>query len=674
MNLAFSVSLFSSSRPRGGRPAQPSRLRAVAARALRRGATAALLFAGLATRALAAPPSPPVDPEKFPLPPQLEANVLFWTDIYSKYTSHEVVIHDNLYMNVVYTSLDFSELDRQDVSDRYKDDVRSDSIRKAMHTYEEILRDLAQTSGPHETSPAERREVEAMFRNIPGGESKYTAAIDRIHSQAGLKDRMEAAIRRSGRYMPTLERIFRARGLPVELTRLPFVESMFQDRARSKVGAGGIWQFMPGTARNYLRMRRELDERWDPFAASDGAARLLGDNYDLLQTWPLALTAYNHGAAGMARAASQLGTKDLGVIAWNYDSPSFGFASRNFYSEFLAAVSVYASRSVYFPTTEPDPPLGFDELVVGRPVSIRVLAQRTATDMDTLEDLNLGLTPQVIAGRLPLPAGYRLRVPAGARATFQTALNNTPAAGSTTAQGRPRSHQVAKGETAAAIASRYGITTGSLLAANGLSPSATLKAGQRLRVPAAPADAALDDDDDAAPPPKPASPPDAPRLVAKSGAASSAPAPTRPADAAAVAAPAVHVVKAGDTLFEIASANNVSVTDLEAANGIRDASSLRPGQTLRLSGNLPDTTRTSPVVPETAIGSATGRPPAPPPAARPLAAPSSTHKPVTHKVRRGETLNEIAARYGTTVAELKKENRLRGQLIQPNQVLRVPAD
>ncbi len=638
-----------------------------------------------------APAATPLDPAKFPTPPQLEANVLFWTDVYSRHSSHQVVIHDNLYLDIVYTVLDFSELDSQDVSSVYKASVRDDSVRKAIQDYGDILRELAQSSGTEERSSSEHRNVKAMFRRVPGGDGKYLAAVDRIRAQTGLKDKFEVAIGRSGRYMPTLERIFRTRGLPIELSRLPFVESMFQDRARSKVGAGGIWQFMPSTGRRYLRIRRELDERWDPFAATDGAARLLADNYERLGTWPLALTAYNHGAAGMARAVNQLGTTDLGTIVWNYESSSFGFASRNFYAEFLAAVSVYESRAIHFPDARPEPPLAFDEVLVAKPASIRTLAEKTGTDVDTLEDLNLGLTSEVIAGRYPLPAGYRLRVPPGTEGQFQTALDSTPAVRMAAKNGG-RSHRVARGDTASSIAARYKVSTSELLRANGLKPSSRIRSGQTLRIPGGDSQPAALDETPRAVASLSVKPDtgdagadtDAPRLVAKSErSATPKPSAHRTSDDGgpatevaaaprATAKPSTHVVAAGESLSTIAARHGTTVKALQAANAMASSSIVRAGQTLRLPGGEPPTPVAAAATAAPAETSSSSTRAAL--ADRSAKTATKSSKQTTHKVKRGETLVEIAARYGTSVTDLQKENRLRGPVIQPNQLLRIPAD
>src|SRR4029078_12446805 len=122
--------------------------------------------------------------------------------------------------------------------------------------------------------------------------------------------------------------IFRQEGLPIELTRLPFVESSFNLRARSKVGATGLWQFMRSTARLYMRMDASADERNDPLRATRAAAKKLRDNFEMLQSWPLPITAYNRGPSGVKRLTEKLGTTDI-VDIIDVRKGHFGFASAN---------------------------------------------------------------------------------------------------------------------------------------------------------------------------------------------------------------------------------------------------------------------------------------------------------------------------------------------------------
>src|SRR5262249_41445199 len=158
------------------------------------------------------------------------------------------------------------------------------------------------------------------------------------HFQGGMRGRFAQGLIRSWTYLPEIERIFANAGLPAELTLLPHIESSFENRALSKVGAAGIWQIMPATGRRYLRVSDAVDERRGFSAPTRAAAKILRENYDMLGPWPLAITAYNHGANGMKQAVATVGTTDFGVIVQRYRGPLFGFASQNFYAEFLAAI------------------------------------------------------------------------------------------------------------------------------------------------------------------------------------------------------------------------------------------------------------------------------------------------------------------------------------------------
>ena len=149
-------------------------------------------------------------------------------------------------------------------------------------------------------------------------------------------DRFREGLIRSGAYVDQIKEIFRSYGLPSDLAYLPHVESSFNPKAYSKFGAAGLWQFMRSTGKRFLEIDYTLDERRDPIRASHAAARLLKENYKALGTWPMAITAYNHGLAGMMRATRSKGNYE--AIFKQYRSRLFKFASRNFYSEFLAAV------------------------------------------------------------------------------------------------------------------------------------------------------------------------------------------------------------------------------------------------------------------------------------------------------------------------------------------------
>ena len=217
-----------------------------------------------------------------------------------------------------------------------------------------------------------------------------------------------------------MEEIFEREGVPVELTRLPLVESSFNLSATSKVGAAGIWQFMPSTGRLYaMKVSGSIDERRDPLIATEAAARFLKSNYDKLGAWPLAITAYNHGPGGVANAIDTVGSRDIGVIVRSYRGRNFGFASRNFYTEFLAALDVERNHTKHFGAIEMDAPITYDEISVEYPVTLSRAAELAGADLDEVRTLNPALGSAIRDGSSSIPQGYQLRLPSGTYAAFQ---------------------------------------------------------------------------------------------------------------------------------------------------------------------------------------------------------------------------------------------------------------
>lgn len=565
-----------------------------------------LILLALTTAAVAS--SSTLDPELFPVPSRLEANVAFWTKVYSTYESDKVLLHDDLYLNVIYAVLDFSKLEQEELSEGKRRVFKKREIDKAKAKYRSILQDLA-AGRSSELHADEQVRVAVLFASLPGKDkAKYTAAISRLRTQTCLRDRFAEGIERSGLYLSQIETVFERHGLPLALTRLPFVESLFQTNARSSARAGGIWQFIPATARLYLKMGLELDQRFDPLRATEAAAQLLKKNHADLGTWPLAVTAYNHGTNGMKRAVRSLGTRDFGTIVEKYRSRTFGFASRNFYSELIAATQVYEDRARIFPGVSPKPSLISEAFVPEHYVSLRDLAHHAEISLDDLRQRNPAFSSQIWSGNLYLPKGYPLLVPTGSKAAIEAAYSALP-------DDRKSPHQIGfryrvrPGDTLASIAARFGSSVRVLQRANGVRNPHRIRIGDRLLIP----------------PGRGVKPP-----------------PTTPAQAMVTAQqeavqeetasePLSHAVRKGETLTQIAARYQTSVEALQAANQLRSADHLQPGQRL--------------VVPTS------GR---------------------THVVRSGETLAMIARKYSTTVRAIQDANRIKSHIIQPRQVLAIP--
>jgi membrane-bound lytic murein transglycosylase D len=272
-------------------------------------------------------------------------------------------------------------------------------------------------------------------------------------------------------------------GLPPELAALPHVESSFTPTAYSKVGASGLWQFMRSTGRLYMRVDDIVDERLDPFRSTEAAARLLLSNYRLLGSWPLAITAYNHGPGGMRRARQVMGTDDFAVIARNYRSRTFGFASRNFYPSFLAALTIDQDPQRYFPGVTRAPELRFHEVSMPGYADVSRLEKALDVPMGQLRELNPALRPAVWSGERLIPRGYRLRLPAERAVSSEEFVARVGADQIYVAQIGPQAHKVGRGETLHQIARRYGMNVRRLAELNGLDPAAKLQRGRVLQLP-----------------------------------------------------------------------------------------------------------------------------------------------------------------------------------------------
>ncbi len=309
-------------------------------------------------------------------------------------------MHDQHQLSVVYETLQFEPNalphDRQ---------PKVDAERSRL---QEILRRLA--TGALPANAEEERIRELWGEN--GTPARLAEAANDVRFQLGQADRFRAGLERAGTWQQATAELFAAQGLPPELALLPHVESSFDPAAYSKAGAAGMWQFIRSTGRLYLRIDSAVDERLDPFRETEAAAQLLNRNFQLLGTWPLAITAYNHGAEGMRRARDQMGTDDIVRIVRDYHSPTFGFASRNYYVSFLAAVSIAQNPSRYFGQLSLGVPLDFHEIRMTTNASAQVLEQTLKIDEPSLRTLNPALRPPVWEGELPVPAGYVLRLPA----------------------------------------------------------------------------------------------------------------------------------------------------------------------------------------------------------------------------------------------------------------------
>ncbi len=440
-------------------------------RGLWRGALvlAALCAASVSARSMADPAAP--TRSEFPLPAELEPDVRFWERIYSGVTTHGGLIHDDQHLAVVYEQIDFPP----DVDPH----VRANAIDAAKAKYQRILRELG-TGRRGDLSDEERRVLALWPAGVADG--TLNEAAQHVRFQLGQADRFREGLQRAGAWGSHIREVLRRQGVPEELAALPHVESSFNAQARSKVGAAGMWQFMPSTAHRWLRVDGIVDERLDPYKSTEAAAQYLARAHELLGSWPLALTAYNHGTGGMLRAKDKLGTDDITTVLHEYESPTFGFASRNFYVSFLAALEIDRNHERFFVPLEREPRDTSRVMRLPEFVPVHALERVTGVEHDTLRRLNLALLEPVWRGERFVPKGFEFRVPAAA-GDPDILLGRLGQDELYAAQRRDPFVRVQKHETLNAIAAREGTTAAELLALNHLSSSKQVRKGMVLRLP-----------------------------------------------------------------------------------------------------------------------------------------------------------------------------------------------
>jgi len=358
----------------------------------------------------------------------LKRRVEFWVKVYSEFSTTEGVIHDAKYPEIIFEKLDFRVSDNDyTVPPIVREKRNQGRIKRIKEYYKDVLLSVHKKQQTGATLNDTELRVAGLYKDVnEPNKFFYAAHHKRIRFQLGQRDRFLQGLFYSGRYLAMMEKNFKERGVPIQITRLPFVESSFNLKARSKVGASGIWQFMRSTGKFYLKINDTIDERNDPIRATEAAAALLQLNFDSLQSWPLAITAYNHGRKGLMRAVRKVGSDSLDDIIDSYRSRSFGFASSNFFTEFMAAVEVERNAEKYFGKFERDKPIEFSEFVMPDFVHAQDLSTYTRIPLDTLQEYNPALTDLVYQGKRLIPAGYVLRIPPSMKDKFLIGYNELP--------------------------------------------------------------------------------------------------------------------------------------------------------------------------------------------------------------------------------------------------------
>lgn len=351
--------------------------------------------------------------ENFSIPNGLETAVDFWIDVYSKYDINNIIIHDSDY-HIVYEVIDTSDIDSMNYfSDAIKQEIIESRIISVQKKYKDALKKLSASQEKPEDLDQFLRSVYLKFNDVKTRDKFIEACRPgRMRVQKGQASSFKKGIEYSSKYLPEMEAAFKKDNLPVELTRIPFVESYFDTSAISKAEASGIWQFMRGTGGEYLKVKKEYDERRDPVLSTQAAVRLLRKSYEYLgKSWPLAITAYNHGMYGMKKASVSVGSRDIVKIIREYKGDRFGFASKNFYAEFLAALYVEKHHKDIFEDISHMRPANYGVVITMKPMNISQLELLLDVDKVELKQYNPALSKKIFAGEAVVPEGAKLMVP-----------------------------------------------------------------------------------------------------------------------------------------------------------------------------------------------------------------------------------------------------------------------
>jgi len=279
----------------------------------------------------------------FPCPDELKQRVSFWIDVFTQYGDDTIVLHDSRHPDRVYKVIKTSAQCSRRREARSIKNAKSKLRKQILQIADKRAKGITTFSG-------EEKHLAELLKNDKLSEIRKAAK--RIRCQGGVADQFHEALERHDKYGPMVVKTLKQAGLPTDIQYLPFVESSYRPTAYSRVGAAGMWQIMPRTARILgLKISSTVDERLDPVLASGAATRYfldsrkkLGDKARTIKSskkhslYPYVITSYNYGAAGMLRAMDKVGTDYMDVLN-KYKARGFQTAVKNFYASFLAAAA-----------------------------------------------------------------------------------------------------------------------------------------------------------------------------------------------------------------------------------------------------------------------------------------------------------------------------------------------
>jgi len=356
----------------------------------------------------------------FPCPDELLSRIHFWIGVYAKFGDEQVLFHDARHPSRLYSILE------TDAScQRGKD---PDVIAKEKDRLKNLILTIAwKLKEGNSSFDSEEQHILNVFSEktpelLP---ELLVEASDNIRCQEGNRNRFLEGMKKYQLYRDLIVAVLKSRGLSEDLQYLPFVESAYDLTAYSRLGAAGLWQIMPKTARVLgLKLNASIDERFDPEASTKAAARYLQNAYQELEKTaiqltsnltpgtlgPFVITSYNYGTAGVRRAMKQQGTDFVNVL-YQYEGKRFKTAVQNFYASFLAARHVATNATKYFGKIEA-PSVKVHEIIpLKRSTFVEKLVDQLKIPMAEMRELNPSLSQKVWKGGRPIPKDFLLKLP-----------------------------------------------------------------------------------------------------------------------------------------------------------------------------------------------------------------------------------------------------------------------
>ncbi len=361
---------------------------------------------------------------------------------------------------------------------------------------------------------------------------------------------METYLSRSGKYQELMTSLLKREGMPEDLIYLVFIESGFSGTARSHAAAMGFWQFVKGTGLRYdLKINQYVDERMDPELSTLAAIEYLKSLYSLFGSWYLSMAAYNAGENKIKRIVMQNQTRDFWELAYQHKLP---IETTNYVPKFLAARLIAKNPEKYgFTNITYEPQLEYIKVPINEPVDLSLMAKHSGISRDTLKSLN----PSALTHYLPVFSDRQqyLKLPVqNEEDNLQTALSKSYVSHKRLRIHSTRNqkyHKVRRGETVSHIARRFRTTPRKIKSVNSLRSDYHIRAGQVLRIPQ--------------------------RKSQRQGSNRKTASLSKK-----INEKIIHIVKKGETLFDISRRYQVPIHKIAFVNSIKNRSLIHVGKRL----------------------------------------------------------------------------------------------